>query len=109
MNTDEEPIAKRRRMTKESKMVSESKPGIAGQDSCSRSSRIEVASKQKLQLNIKLIEKKMQLLIVAASKDKLPIKLKLAVRIYTKTSEVQGKVLNKEKYFTRNALCQGIF
>ncbi|GBN44652.1 hypothetical protein AVEN_69488-1 [Araneus ventricosus] len=40
----------------------------------------------------------------AASKDELPIKLKLAVKIYTKTSEVQGKLLNNEKYFTRNVI-----
>ncbi|GBN38986.1 hypothetical protein AVEN_3430-1 [Araneus ventricosus] len=78
-------------------MVSEAKPGISGQDSCSRCSRIEDSSKPKLQLNLKLAEKEMQPLIVAASKDKLPIKLKLAVKVYTKTSEVQGKFLNNEK------------
>ncbi|GBN43324.1 hypothetical protein AVEN_249305-1 [Araneus ventricosus] len=36
MNTDEESIVKRRLMTKKSKMISEAKPGISEQDSCSR-------------------------------------------------------------------------
>ncbi|GBM76527.1 hypothetical protein AVEN_81704-1, partial [Araneus ventricosus] len=88
---------------KESKMVSEAKPGIAGQDSCSRCSRLlEDISKPKLQLNLKLAEKEMQPLIDVESKDKLPIKL--AVKIYTKTSEVQRKSLNNEKYLTRNVV-----
>ncbi|GBL84080.1 hypothetical protein AVEN_100927-1 [Araneus ventricosus] len=47
--------------------------------------------------------------IVAASKDKLPVKLKLGVKLYTKTSEVQGKLLNNEKYFTRNVVYQEVF
>ncbi|GBO36156.1 hypothetical protein AVEN_234051-1 [Araneus ventricosus] len=31
------------------------------------------------------------------------------VKIYTKTSEVQGKLLNNEKYFTRNVVYQEVF
>ncbi|GBM71462.1 hypothetical protein AVEN_273930-1 [Araneus ventricosus] len=67
---------------------------------------IEDTLKAKLQLNLKLAEKEMQPLIVTASKDKLTIQLKLTVKIYTKTSEVQGKLLNNEKYFTRNVVYQ---
>ncbi|GBL99813.1 hypothetical protein AVEN_162826-1 [Araneus ventricosus] len=70
---------------------------------------IEDASKPKLQLNLKLAEKETQPLIVAASKDKLPIKLKFAVKIYIKTSGVEGKLLNNEKYFTRNVVYQEVF
>ncbi|GBN15654.1 hypothetical protein AVEN_167114-1 [Araneus ventricosus] len=31
------------------------------------------------------------------------------VKIYTKTPEVQGKLLNNKKYFTRNAVYQEVF
>ncbi|GBM41944.1 hypothetical protein AVEN_142916-1 [Araneus ventricosus] len=41
-------------------------------------------------------------LYVALSRSRIPNH----VKIYTKTSEVQGKLLNNEKYFTRNVVYQ---
>ncbi|GBM91053.1 hypothetical protein AVEN_147511-1 [Araneus ventricosus] len=43
-------------------------------------------------------------LYVALSKSRIPNH----VKIYTKTSEVQGKLLNNKKYFTRNVVYQEI-
>ncbi|GBM21500.1 Cyclic nucleotide-gated olfactory channel [Araneus ventricosus] len=43
-------------------------------------------------------------LYVAPSRSRIPNH----VKIYTKTSEVQGKLLNHEKYFTRNGIYQEI-
>ncbi|GBO35085.1 hypothetical protein AVEN_164625-1 [Araneus ventricosus] len=79
----------------------ESKPGIAGQDSCSRCSRRRIEAESPDQSQAR---REIQPFIVAASQDKLPIKLKLDVKIYPKTSEVQGKLLNIGKYFTRNVV-----
>ncbi|GBN34926.1 hypothetical protein AVEN_54454-1 [Araneus ventricosus] len=44
-------------------------------------------------------------LYVALSRSKIPNR----VKIYTKTSEVQGKLLINEKYFTRNVVHQEVF
>ncbi|GBO38324.1 hypothetical protein AVEN_57799-1 [Araneus ventricosus] len=44
-------------------------------------------------------------LYVALSRSRIPNH----VKIYTKTSEVQGKLLNNEKYFTRNFVYQEVF
>ncbi|GBN52830.1 hypothetical protein AVEN_40773-1 [Araneus ventricosus] len=44
-------------------------------------------------------------LYVALSSSRIPNH----VKIYTKTSEVQGKLLNNEKYFTRNVVYQEVF
>ncbi|GBM93794.1 hypothetical protein AVEN_244601-1 [Araneus ventricosus] len=44
-------------------------------------------------------------LYVALSKSRIPNH----VKIYTKTSEVQGKLLNNEKYFPQNVVYQEVF
>ncbi|GBM24999.1 hypothetical protein AVEN_50342-1 [Araneus ventricosus] len=44
-------------------------------------------------------------LYVALSMSRIPNH----VEIYTQTSEVQGKLLNNEKYFTRNVVYQEVF
>ncbi|GBN57443.1 hypothetical protein AVEN_49235-1 [Araneus ventricosus] len=94
--TDEEPIAKRRQITKERKARWLARQS---QESLDRK-HIEAETPAQSQDR----RKRDAAAKLAASKDKLPIKLKLAVKIYTTTSEVQGKLLNNEKYFTRNVV-----
>ncbi|GBM31325.1 hypothetical protein AVEN_34135-1 [Araneus ventricosus] len=101
MNTAEEPIAKRRRMTKERKarwlarQSQESLDKIRAVDSAAYTRRIKAKAPTESQAR-----RERDAAAHDASKDKLPIKF--AVKIYTKTSEVQGKLLNNEKYFTPN-------
>ncbi|GBO36969.1 hypothetical protein AVEN_41248-1 [Araneus ventricosus] len=158
MNTDEEPIAKKWRMTKErkarwlAKQSQESLDRIRAVDAaayrsakivseCNRGDvvflpRIELAPSD---VNLPLVLKRRQFPLIPAytmtifksqeqalghvgiyldepafSHGQLYVALSRSrntnhVKIYTKTSEVQGKLLNNEKYFTQNVVYQDVF
>ncbi|GBN45835.1 hypothetical protein AVEN_2228-1 [Araneus ventricosus] len=111
MNTDEEPIAKRRKMAKKRKARWLARQN---QESLDRIHAVDVAAcGRRIEAETPAQSHARRERDAAAHSRRIerqtPDLFQASVKIYTKTSEVQGKLLNNEKLHTECCLPRGFF